>query len=196
LIVYFLTLGINVILIDKAMRKLKLYIAQTIDGFIATKDGSVEWLNDNEKQEVEENAYGYLDFYDSIDTTLMGYNTYKAILNFGIPFPYPTKKNYVFSRNHKKMEDNPVEFISNNITDFVSDLKESDGKDIWLIGGGEINKLLLNANLIDEFIITIKTVVLGQGIPLFAKDTELKNFKVVKVETFSDTLVQLIMERK
>jgi len=178
------------------MRKLKLYIAQTIDGFIATKDGSVDWLSDNDKQEVEENAYGYLDFYDSIDTTLMGYNTYKAILKFGIPFPYPTKKNYVFSRNHKKMEDNPVEFISNNITDFVSDLKESEGKDIWLIGGGKINKLLLNANLIDEIIITIKTVVLGQGIPLFAKGTEFKKFKVVKVDTFSDTLVQIIMERK
>jgi len=178
------------------MKKLKLYIAQTVDGFIATKNGNVEWLNDNEKNEVEENAYGYLDFYETIDTTLMGYNTYKTIINFGIPFPYANKTNYVFSRIHQKKEDNPVEFISDNIVEFVSDLKQSDGKNIWLIGGGEINKQLLNANLIDEIILTIKTVVLGQGIPLFAEGTELKNFKIVKVETLSDTLVQLIMERK
>ncbi|MBI9053708.1 MAG: dihydrofolate reductase [Bacteroidales bacterium] len=178
------------------MRKLKLYIAQSIDGFIATEKGSVEWLNDNENEEIDENAYGYLDFYSSIDTTLMGYNTYKEIVNFGIPFPYPDKKNYVFSKNHEKKEDNPVEFIKSNIVEFVSNLKQLDEKDIWLIGGGEINKILLNKNLIDEIIITIKSVVLGKGIPLFANGTDFKKFKITKVEKFDDSFAQIIMERK
>jgi len=178
------------------MRKLKLYIAQSIDGFIATSTGNVDWLNDTKNQDLDENTYGYLDFYNSIDTTLMGYNTYKEILNFDIPFPYTDKQNYVFSRNHQKTDDNPVEFISNNIAEFISKLKQEKGKDIWLIGGGEINKLLLNENLIDEIIISIKSVVLGQGIPMFANGTDMKKFIIDKIVKFDDTFAQICLKKK
>lgn len=177
------------------MRNIVLYIAQSIDGFIAKENGNVDWLTENEETNSQENAYGYLDFYNSIDTTLMGYNTYKEILNFDIPFPYPEKKNYVFSRKHHKSEDTPVEFVHTDIISFVSKLKQTKGKDIWLIGGSEINKQLLNANLIDQIIITIKTSILGSGIPLFAQNTDVKKFKIATVKTLSDTMVQLSLQK-
>jgi dihydrofolate reductase len=80
------------------MRKLILYIAASLDNYIATTDGGVNWLNDNEL-ELPEEDYGYGDFYRTIDTTLMGNNTYRFIMNHDVPFPYPDKKNYVFSRS-------------------------------------------------------------------------------------------------
>lgn len=80
------------------------------------------------------NKHGYLDLYNSVDTTLMGFNTYKFIVDAGVPFPYPDKKNYVFSRNHTNIENNPVEFVSSDIVEFVSNLKNKEGADIWLVG--------------------------------------------------------------
>ncbi len=177
------------------MRKVILYIAQTIDGFIATSEGGVEWLYEPDNQNVDLNAYGYLDFYNSIDTTLMGYNTYNEILNFGVPFPYPDKKNYVFSKNHKKVDDNPVEFVSSDIPEFVMNLKQQKGKDIWLIGGGKINKILLNLNLIDEIILGIKPVVIGQGIKLFADNETFSKFKISEVKLFDENFVLIKMKK-
>ena len=162
-----------------------------MDGFIASREGSVEWLYDQDNPNVDLNAYGYLDFYNSIDTTLLGYNTYNEILNFGVPFPYPDKKNYVFSKNHKKVDDNPVEFISSDIAEFVMNLKQQKGKDIWLIGGGQINKILLNSNLIDEIILGIKPVVIGQGIKLFSDNENFSKFKISEVNFFDKTFVQI-----
>ncbi len=175
------------------MRKLKLYIAQSLDGFIATKSGSVDWLSDPNATDIDLNAYGYLDFCNTIDTTLMGYKTYQEILGFGIPFPYPDKTNYIFSRNHQKEDSNPVEFISDNPVAFTKKLKLENKNDIWLIGGGEINRLMLNAGLIDEIILSIKPIFLGEGIKLFADAIEYKLFKVVDVNLFDKSIIQLVM---
>jgi len=178
------------------MRKLRLYIAQSLDGFIATKTGSVDWLSDPENPDIDLNAYGYLDFCNTIDTTIMGYNTYREILNFGIPFPYPDKKNYIFSRNHTKNDQNPVEFIAENPVNFTANLKKQAGKDIWLIGGGEINKLLLNAGLIDEIILSIKPIFLGEGIKLFADTIQSTLFKINTVNIFDKSIIQFEMIEK
>ena len=94
------------------MRKIKLYIAASLNGKIAEKDGSVDWLYVKEND--EEIDYGYEKFYESIDTTIQGSSTYKQVESWGIDFPYPDKKNYVITRN-KNLEDNQnVEFISEN----------------------------------------------------------------------------------
>ncbi len=173
------------------MRKLKLFIAQSVDGFIATKEGSVNWLEQTNSNENED--FGYNDFYNSVDTTIMGYNTYREILGFGKPFPYPDKINYIISRTHVKQTDNPVEFVKADIVEFVKQLKQKEGKDIWLVGGSEVNGILLNENMIDEIYLTIRTVVLGGGIPIFAEGTELKNFGIKEITQFSDEFVQLKM---
>jgi len=177
------------------MRELKLYIAASLDGYIATREGSVDWLVDPDQKEGDGEDYGYQAFYDSIDTTLMGYNTYRKILDFGVPFPYPNKHNYVFSRNHTREGDYPVEFISSDIVDFTRNLKQQEGRHIWLIGGGQINRIMINADLIDEIILSLKLVVLGDGLPLFAGETLMKRFKIKDTRNYDKSLTQITMVR-
>ena len=129
------------------MRKVILYIATSVDNYIARKDGSVDWLDTTPKP--KNHDYGYHAFYESVDTTIMGNATYKEILTFDIPFPYPDKTNYVFSRTAQP-DNSDVRYILSEIPSFISELKGQEGKDIWLIGGGEINTLLMDHELIDE----------------------------------------------
>lgn len=180
------------------MKKVILYIASSLDGMIATRQGGVDWLNtSNELLEENPNAFGYVDFYKSIGITLMGHNTYEEILSFGIPFPYSDKINYVFTRTERANDENPVEFITEDPVKFVSELKkETFGGDIWLIGGSQINKSLLNGNLIDEIILSIHPVVIGSGIPLFAEGTWKKDFEIIETVAFENIFVQIHFRRK
>lgn len=171
------------------MKKIKLYIAVSLDGKIAGEEGDVSWPdkfsgNDNPD-------YGYNDFLDSVDTTLMGNKTYRQLLNWGIDFPYRNKLNYVFTRNMEPTEDENVKYISIDPVSFVKDLKSSAGDDIWLIGGGQINTLLLNAHLIDELIIFIIPEVLGKGIPLFANIPDETNLDMIKTKTYDNGVVEI-----
>ena len=130
-------------------RKLKLYIATSMDGYIARPNGEIDWL-----EEAGNLDYGYHDFYSSIDTTLMGNSTYKLTLTVA-EFPYAGKANYVFTRGAPPPDTANVQFVSGDIVSFVESLKSSTGKDIWLVGGGQINTVMLNAGLIDEIILTV-----------------------------------------
>ncbi len=169
------------------MRKIVLFIATSIDGFIAGKDGNTDWL-------FTEGDFGYNEFYNSIDTTIMGYNTYYFIKHFP-QFPYPDKKNYVFSRRMREPDGNPVEFVLGNVPDFTRKLKKKPGKNIWLVGGGKINSLLLNAGLIDRMIISIHPIALGQGIKLFKDESLAKlHFNLIGHTVFERGLVQLTYE--
>jgi len=174
------------------MRKIKLYIAVSIDGYIAQSDGGVGWLD--EVPNPNQADYGYFDFYKSIDTTLMGNATYRQILTFDIPFPYADKVNYVFSRTAQ--EDNQdVKFVQKNVADFVSELKSQEGGDIWLVGGGQLNAAFLKDGLIDEMIISIMPIVLGSGLPLFAVQDVKDMFTLKKVVSFQSGVVQTIYEK-
>ena len=171
------------------MRKIVLFIATSIDGYIAGKDGNTDWL-------FTDGDFGYSEFYNSVDTVIMGYNTYSFIKQFS-QYPYPDKKNFVFSRTRRKADGNPVELIFGDVISFIKKLKKQAGKNIWLVGGGKINSLLLNANLIDQMIISIHPIALGQGIKLF-KDESLKklHFNLISHKVFERGLVQLIYENQ
>ena len=107
----------------------------------------------------------------------MGNATYPVTLTVDT-FPYPEKTNYVFTRGTPP--DTPhVRFISGDIAAFVRALKEEPGKDIWLVGGGQINTIMLNAGLIDELILTVFPLALGRGIPLFAPGATRSGFRTV-----------------
>jgi dihydrofolate reductase len=146
------------------MRPLRLYIALSLDGYIARTDGSVDWLS---AAECRGEDYGYAQLVSGLSTTLMGYRTYAQILGFG-DFPYGQLQNYVFTRQQRPPDGLPVTFITEDPAAFTRRLKEEPGGDIWLVGGGQINALLYQAGLIDELILTYVPVVLGAGIPLFA----------------------------
>jgi dihydrofolate reductase len=166
------------------VRKLKLYTAATLDGYIAGPNGEIDWLEAGDSLD-----YGYREFYESVDTTLMGNSTYRLTLDFG-EFPYPEKTNYVFTRGTPPPETDYVSFISGDVAAFVRSLKEKQGEDIWLVGGGQVNTIMLNAGLIDEMVMTVFPLVLGEGIPLFAPDAKRTGFKTVSCETYETGLIQ------
>jgi dihydrofolate reductase len=174
------------------MRQVVLYIAASLDNFIARTDGNVDWLSLPDFQ-VSGEDYGYQDFYTTIDTTLMGNSTYKFILDQDVPFPYPDKTNYVFSRSKTNRDTEYVRFISGDIVPFVSQLKQEAGRDIWLIGGGQVNTLLLNNHLIDKIILTLVPMTLGEGIPLFHGTTREVKFSLQSSRSFSSGMVQLTL---
>ncbi len=158
----------------KEMRKIKLYITASLNGKIATSDGSVKWIDSISNPEKID--HGYSEFYKTIDTTIQGNNTYAQLVSSGTDFPYPEKKNYVLTRKKYLKSTKYVEFISSNHIRFIQKLKKEKGKDIWLIGGGQINTMLLNENLIDEVIILTMPIILMNGIELFEampKETKL-----------------------
>ncbi|MFT2007270.1 dihydrofolate reductase family protein [Pontibacter sp. 13R65] len=171
------------------MRKIILYIAASLDGYIARPDGNVEWLHDAEFALPGEDFH-YSSFLETIDTTLMGNSTYKAVLGFDMPFPYPDKTNYVFSRSSENKDTEFVKFVSTDAITFIKELKEQPGKDIWLIGGGQLNTLVLNAGLLDEIILTYIPILLGKGIPLFAEGVQEQKLQVESNHCYDNGFVQ------
>ncbi|SHL73901.1 Dihydrofolate reductase [Anaerocolumna jejuensis DSM 15929] len=148
------------------MRKVVLFIAMSLDGYIATKEDSLEWLFQTEG----EGDNGYSEFYETVDTILLGRRTYDWILDMeGDNFPYKGRQCFVFSGS-RQGEDKNVRFFHGDITDFITKLKQEEGKDIWVVGGGELLQHFISNRLVDEWIITIAPTVLGDGIPLFKKN--------------------------
>ncbi len=176
------------------MRKIKLYIAISLDNYIARADGDINWLESFPTPEGEDFGYGTL--MANVDTTLMGNKTYQQVLGFDMPFPYTGCENYVFTRQQDLKSDENVQFVSSDAVSFIQDLKSKPGKDIWLIGGGQLNTLLLNADLIDEMIITVLPIILGEGIPLFGPTAKEKVFHLEEAKTFENGFVQMIYRKK
>ena len=154
----------------KARRKIIVYIATSADGYIARPDGDVEWLN-RRPHTVD---YGMREFYSTIDTILWGRKTYDWLLNYykrrgktkGL---FDTKlANYVFSRKPPKRAPPGVAFVSEPVKAFAQRLRATSGKQIWMMGGGEIIASFLDAGEIDEFDIHVIPVFIGEGIPLVA----------------------------
>lgn len=144
-------------------RKLVLYIASSLDGYIATDKHNLDWLFEVEG----EGDNGYSEFYDTVDTILIGRTTYDWIIEHeNGHLPYKGKECYVFSRTRKDNKEHVV-FINEDVVQFAKDLKNKNGKKIWIVGGGELLYTFLKEKLVDEIIVTIAPVLLGGGIPLF-----------------------------
>jgi len=173
-------------------RQVILYAATSLDGFIADKEGKVDWLSDPALA-IEGEDFGYAEFYDSIDTTLMGYKTYSDILGFDVPFPYPDKKNYVFSRR-KRSPQEWVQILNPDIPAFIMDLKEQEGKHIWLVGGAQLNAFFLDQGLIDRLILTLAPLVLGGGVSIFEGTSSYHQLERLEIRSFDKGWLQLIYD--
>ncbi len=167
------------------MRKVVLFIAMSLDGYIATKEDSLEWLFQTEG----EGDNGYSEFYETVDTIILGRRTYDWILDMeGDNFPYKGRQCFVFSGS-RQGEDKNVRFFHGDITDFITKLKQEEGKDIWVVGGGELLQHFISNRLVDEWIITVAPTVLGDGIPLFKKndfETRLRLKGVRQINQFTE----------
>lgn len=145
------------------MRKVTFGAPRSLDNYFARADGGVDWLMWS-----DEAAELMGDYWKTIDTVVMGRKTYEAALEMtkGKSNPYPGIKSYVFSRTLKPRK-RPVEIISSDAVAFVRKLKKQPGKDICVMGGGDLAHSLLEAGLVDEIGFNIHPVLLGSGVPLF-----------------------------
>ena len=167
------------------MRQIKLYIATSLDGYIATPDGEVEWLT--QFPNTTNDDYKYNELLQSIDIVLMGGRTYREIIGFGGEWSYRKKQTYVVShKNINLTPKEPVQFITESINEEITKLKNSQGRDIWLVGGGELVSMLIDLDLIDEMQICVFPIILGQGIPLFPNKPKEKNWKLKSCRTFQN----------
>lgn len=168
------------------MRNLVCYIATSLDGYIAGPSGEIDWL-------FSDQDYGYTEFIAEVDTVVMGRKTYELSRSFS-EYPYPGTTGYVFSRA-RHGPDEYVTFVSENPAGFMAGLKETAGKTIWLVGGAEIVVEAVKADLLDNLILSIHPIILGDGIPLFSRGLPKRALQLVETESFTSGLVQLTYER-
>lgn len=175
-------------------RKVKLYISMSVDGFIATKEDDLSWLS---CVEMEGEDYGYEAFIESVDTYIVGRATYDVILKLtGGHFPQAEKLDcYVITRQVRPSE-HGVHFYTGSLEALIAELKSKPGKDIYCDGGGQIVKLLMEQNLIDEYIISVIPIILGDGKRLFSGGVPQLNLQAFPPTYFNSGLVQLHYLRK
>ncbi len=169
-------------------RKVIVHIAASADGYIARPDGDLEWLT---SRPAPEGFYGMEAFMKSIDTKLIGRKTYEVSMQLGAKFD-SRARTVVFSR-HAPPADAPsgVEFVNGAIGHFVSRLREQPGKDIWLMGGGDLIASFLDERAIDDFVVSVVPVFIGDGIPLLARRHRHVSLNLQSVERFKDGVIQL-----
>lgn len=174
------------------MRKIIVYIAISADGFIARKDGGVDWLD----RPRPKGNYGMGEFYKSIDTILLGRKTYDFVVQFvkegkSIPKSEHEPKHFVFSRHPPRKVLPGFEFVKESIKTFAKRLRTEKGKDIWMMGGGGILGSFLDEGEIDEFIIHVIPIFIGEGIPLIAPRHRTVPLKLLSTKKYSDGVVRL-----
>lgn len=173
-------------------RKLVLYIAMSLDGYIAGENDDISWLSTVEE---EGQDYGYHDFIKTVDTVIMGRKTYDKVLSFGIEFPHKDRKCYVLSKSRTGSDDN-VEYWNGNVSDLLNHIRQSAGANIFCDGGSEVVFELMKHHLIDQYVISIIPVMLGKGIALFKPGRETEKLTLTKSLSFPKGLVQLCYDRK
>ena len=172
-------------------RKVVVFIAMSLDGYIAKTDGDISFLSLVEK---EGEDYGYADFLKTVDTVLIGRKTYDHVFEMGFDDPHPDKNVYIISRSEKSENGSP-KYFKGSLRGLVGELKASKGKNIFCDGGAEVINALSNKNLIDEFIISIIPVMLGDGIPLFKSGRPENKLELITVRHFEKGLVQIHYKR-
>lgn len=167
------------------MKKIKLNVAVSLDGLIEGPNGEYDWC-------FTDQDYGMTEFLDSIDTILFGRKSYELLIKDFSDY-YPDKTKYVFSRTILNFPNATV--ISDNIVERIYQIKNQPGKDIFLFGGADIVRQLMDADLIDEMHLSVHPVVLGKGKPLFSGLNERKALKLSDSIKYSSGLVQLVYKK-
>lgn len=166
----------------------------SLDGFLATKDDDLSWLD---KFQIEGQDYGYGAVYKEVDTYIIGRLTYDKILSLtGGKLPQATiYKCYVITRQNKSAKDG-VEFYKGDVGDLIAGLKAKKGKNIVCDGGGQVIKLLMERNLIDEYIISVIPIILGDGKRLFIGGVAPIDLVLKQVKSYDSGLSQLHFVKK
>lgn len=171
--------------------KVSVYIASSLDGYIARKDGSLDWLPGAETELEHPEDCGYKDFMASVDALLIGRHTFETVLSFG-EWQYGEKPVFILSTTLTSLPKNlpqTVKLTSGSATEIVNDLESAGFRHIYLDGGKTI-QTFLKADFVDELIITIIPVLIGDGIPLFGWVREDIRLELASSRTFDSGFVQ------
>lgn len=176
------------------MRKISLFIAMSLDGYIADSNGGVDWLQGQDCD--NENVDAYSEFVKNIDTILMGWNTYHQIVTELSPheWVYNDFTTYVITHN-QNISSEKIRFENINPVDLAKKLKEQKGKDIWVCGGANLVQQLVNEDLIDCYYITVIPTLLGSGIRLFEKVKHEIKLRLLNTQSYNG-MTDLIYARR
>jgi dihydrofolate reductase len=173
------------------MRKVILYIATSLDGYIAQPNDDLGFLSIVEQ---EGQDYGYADFVKTVDTAIVGRKTYDKVISMGVDFPHADKDTYIITRTPRPNIGN-VKFYTGDLKTLVDELKSKNGKNIFCDGGAETVNELLKSDLIDEFIISVIPILVGNGTKLFKDGRPEQKLEFVSVKSFEKGLTQLHYKR-
>lgn len=172
-------------------RKVILYIATSLDGYIAKPNDNLDFIS-IVNQEGED--YGYSDFIQSVDTVILGRKTYDWVMAQVPEFPHADKNSFIITRTARQSIGS-TNFYTGKLRDLITGLKSGEGKNIFVDGGAEIVNELLNENLIDEFIVSIIPVLVGNGTKLFKDGRPEQALELVSAKQFDKGLIQLHYKR-
>lgn len=172
-------------------RKLILYIATSLDGYIAKPNDDLDFLSIVEQ---EGQDYGYAEFIKTVDTVIVGRKTYDKVLSMGFDFPHSDKESYIITRTARP-DIGPVKFYTGDLKTLVERLKSESGKTIFCDGGAEIVNELLKHDLFDEFIISVIPIFVGSGTRLFKDGRPEQKLELISVKSFEKGLTQLHFKR-
>jgi dihydrofolate reductase len=168
-------------------RKVILYIATSLDGYIAKPNDDLSFLSIVEQAGQD---YGYEEFVKSVDTVIVGRKTYEKVLSMGFEFPHADKDAYIITRTPRP-NIGSVKFYTGDLKLLVDKLKAESGKDIYCDGGSEIVNELLKFDLIDELIISVIPILLGNGISLFKEGRPELMLTLMSAKSYDKGLIQL-----
>lgn len=168
-------------------RKLVLYIATSLDGYIAKPNDDLSFLSIVEKKGED---YGYNSFNETIDTVIVGRKTYDWVMKQVAEFPHANKNTFVITRSARPSIGN-IHFYSGDLKDLVEQLKNAKGKNIFCDGGAEVVNELMKYKLIDEYIISIIPILLGNGTRLFIDGRPEQYLQLLSAKSFETGLTQL-----
>lgn len=164
------------------MRKVVLYIAMSLDGYIADSDGKVDWLEGHGSDNTDIDSYS--EFIKNIDTVILGFKTYDQIVTELSPDKWFYEQLTVYVVTHKKLESSEnIIFTDTAPAELIKKLRRENGKDIWICGGADIARQLREE--IDCYYITVIPTLLGSGIPLFESGGKEKKLKLVKTRSYN-----------
>lgn len=167
------------------MTKVILYIATSADGFIADREGGVDWLPHPGAPD-DSDEFGYEALMERTSVILMGSRSYLQILGFG-DWAWPGKTTYVFTKQPLTTARNDIKFVSEDVNHFTKSLLTNTDQDIWLLGGAELIKSFAAEKLIDECIITVVPTTLGAGIKL---ELPYEDFSLIRTKPCSGGMEQ------
>ena len=162
---------------------ISLYIATSLDGYIADSNGDVDWL-------FHDADYGYTDFYDGVNALVMGRRTYDQVLGFG-EWPWAGKRSYVFSNSPLHDAPPDAEAVRTDVSSFVRDYAGAHAGTVWLVGGANLAQQFQALGAIDEYVLSVHPILLGTGIPLFGPLPNRCELTSTRVIQFDSGLVQL-----